>query len=719
MYEIYVDDLLIHSDITPSEAHKVLEPKLTMEDSAAGSLEFTIPPGNVGYDSIQKLISDVIVYEDGEELWRGRCISEKLNFWKSKHYVIEGALAFLNDSIQPPREFNVSNTTVRTFLETLIENHNNQVAENRQFKVGMVTVDDGDTVDDDGSIHRYTNYESTLACINEKLVNKLKGHIYIKRELDTTDNKYRFTINYVKGYLEVVDKEIRFGKNLLDYAQSYEVTDLSTVVVPRGARLDESPIEGLEAYTTVASCGNDGDWHTSGSIFVTNKSAVENYGFICAVVDWGNVTDPNNLLTKAKKYLQELQWNKLTLEVSVLDLHYLNASETSFKLLQQVRCVSEPHGMDAVFPVTKMSIDLSNPANTTFTLGTNITPTLTSASNKINTDLLNYINNTPGESAMLRSAKENARSLVMGTIDGGYASFIYGADQYGNAIVDPTTGELLNPDRPTGLRVANALTDDLATHRWIWTYGGLMHQYRADPSTPWGNTLPNAAITMDGEITADYIVAGHMSCDRLDGGSINGQVINGLGELNLYAKEGGSDGLHDSSLNWGNSWKDSLTVVTNSNSNGGMGVNRKGDPNRAIYIHYYEILWYDGSSTPEFAQFDSSPSDIRLKENIEDFDLSILEKLFKQIHPVKFDYIDGKKNQIGLIAQEMQDVFEDVGLDSSQYVKEYGDDGYYKLEYLKLCRLSMLATKDLYERLDAQQKEIDELKRAVKTLQNK
>ena len=66
----------------------------------------------------------------------------------------------------------------------------------------------------------------------------------------------------------------------------------------------------------------------------------------------------------------------------------------------------------------------------------------------------------------------------------------------------------------------------------------------------------------------------------------------------------------------------------------------------------------------------------------------------------------------------MQDVFEDVGLDSSQYVKEYGDEGYYKLEYLKLCRLSMLATKDLYERLDVQQKEIDELKEAVKKLQN-
>ena len=527
MYEIYVDDLLIHSDVTPSDVHKVLEPKLTMEDCAAGSLEFTIPPGNVGYDSIQKLISDIIVFEDGEELWRGRCISEKMDFWKQKHYVIEGALAFLNDSIQPPREFNVSNTTIRSFLEVLIETHNNQVAPNRRFKVGMVTVEDGDSQNDNDAIHRYTNYETTLACINEKLVNKLKGHVYVKRELDTTDNTYKYTINYVKDYVDAHDTEIRFGKNLLDYAQSYEVTDLVTAIVPRGSRLDRSDISALEAYTTVASCPTDGTWHTAGSIFVTNQSAIETYGFICGVADWENVTDPNNLLTKAKEYLQKVQWNKLTLEVSVLDLHYLDAAEDTFKLLQEVRCISEPHGMDAFFPVTKMEVDLTNPANTKYILGTDITPSLTSATNKINTDFLAYLNNTPSESAMLRSAKENARALVMGTIDDGAAGFIFGADANGNAIVDPVTGDLEHPDRPTGIRVANAPTDETATHRWIWTYGGLMHQQRTDPTTPWNNVLPNAAITMDGKITADYIQAGTLKSIRLESNTIDGNTITG------------------------------------------------------------------------------------------------------------------------------------------------------------------------------------------------
>lgn len=715
MYEIYVDDLLIHSDVTPSETHKVLEPKLTMEDSAAGSLEFAIPPGNVGYNSIQKLTSDIIVYEDGEEIWRGRCISENVDFWKNKRYVIEGALAFLNDSIQPPREFNVSNTTIRSFLEVLIANHNNQVAENRRFKVGMVTVDDGDSVDDDGAIRRYTNYETTLACINDKLIDKLKGHVYIKREFDASDNTYKFTINYVKDYLEIVDKEIRFGKNLLDYAQSYEVTDLATVIVPRGSRLDESPIEGLEAYTTVASCGNDGDWHKSGSIFVTNKPAVENYGFICAVVDWDNVDVPNNLLTKAKKYLQELQWNKLTLEVSVLDLHYLNVSEPTFKLLQQVRCISEPHGMDAVFPITRMEIDLTNPANTTFSLGTEVTPTLTSATNKVDFDLLNYLNNTPSESAMLRSAKENARALVTGTMDGGYAGFIYGSDEHGNAIVDPETGKLLNPDRPTGFRVADALTDETALHRWIWTYGGLMHQYRPDISQPWSDTLPNAAMTMDGKIVANYITAGTMSCDRLNGGEINGQTIRGgyiYGTTLSGARGSITDGTGTLYLESGN-----LHMAKNTTDGAGLfargsnsvyscwGARRSG----AVSAGGGE---YVDTTTYNIVLAGRNVSDERLKNDIKDIDTDFAKKLILDIKPKEFKFKDIPDTlQFGVIAQDVKRIEESCGITEKNRLFYEEEDGTYAVEYRQLIA-------PMIKVIQEQQKEIDELKKAISNLQN-
>ena len=49
MYEIWAGDLLIHSDVTPLETVKAINPVLTLEDSAAGSLEFSLPPINKGY----------------------------------------------------------------------------------------------------------------------------------------------------------------------------------------------------------------------------------------------------------------------------------------------------------------------------------------------------------------------------------------------------------------------------------------------------------------------------------------------------------------------------------------------------------------------------------------------------------------------------------------------------------------------------------------------
>lgn len=729
MYDIYVDDLLIHSDITPLETCKVLDPHLTMEDCAAGSLEFTIPPGNVGYDAIHKLTSDVIVYENEEEIWRGRCISENMDFWKNKKYVIEGALAFLNDTVQPPREFNVSNTTVRSFLETLIATHNTQAPANRRFKVGMVTVDDGDSQADSDAIHRYTNYESTLECINEKLVNKLKGHITVKREFDTTDNTYKFTINYVKNYIDAHEKEIRFGMNLLDYAQSYEVTDLVTAIVPRGARLDESPISALEAYTTVASCGNDGTWHTSGSIFVTNQAAIETYGFICGVVDWDNVTDPNNLLTKAKQYLQKVQWNKLCLEVSVLDLHYLDSNADTFKLLQEVRCVSEPHGMDTFFPVTKMEIDLANPANTTFTLGTDYTPSLTSATSKVNTNFLSYLNSNPSEHAVLKSAKENAKALVMGTADDGYAGFFFGTDQYGNLVVDPNTGDVLHPYSPTGLRVANAATDDNSTKRWIWTYGGLMYQERVtNPSNPnygnWGN--PKIAMTMNGEIVADRITVGILK-------AINNyyQINTQTGYIQMeWAKLGpwylnyGGRGLTDGTSAWiapndiscGNYGSLLIGLRCDGREYDGsrrgyleVGVNdyqKYGDNCDGVLIHYNTITRHNGSES--WVVWDNG-SDEQLKEDIESLDIEEAKKIIFNVDPLTFRYKKGDKTKhYGFTAQRVERNCEELGLEDP-FVVPLNEKDLKTIEYTQFIA-------PLIKVVQEQQKEIEELKA---TLQNK
>lgn len=525
MYKIFANNSIIFDDVAPLQSLKLIEPRLVLEENAAGSLTFTVPPDHVAYSTLACMTTELIVTQDDVEIWRGRIISEEVNFWKCKKFVAEGELAYLNDSIQPPKKYvtgntsesgAVGNTTVRSFLVALLNQHNSQVGSAaKQFTIGGVTVDDGDTLDDSNAINRFTNYESTLACINEKLIQKLGGHLRIRHSGNT---RY---LDYYKDYSQIgaSDQVIRFGSNLLDYVSNLESVDWVTAIVPRGKRLEideaDQPVKGLEAYTNVTGVATDGNWHTLGSMFVKNQAMVNQYGFISAVVDWDQVTDPVILKNKAKKYLQSVLFDQLCLEISAVDLHYLNPSIETLKLQETVRCISDVHEMDTSFPITKIEIDLVNPSNTKYTLGTKVSTTLTNAQNRANAELASYVEDTfiPVESKVLDSAKANATSLINGAAIGGYASFIYGTDSDGNAIIDQ---DATTPKNPTGLRVANAIKDANATNRWLWTNGGLGHYSRSSTSTKWKSVNVNTAITMDGKIVADFITAG---CISLTGAS--------------------------------------------------------------------------------------------------------------------------------------------------------------------------------------------------------
>lgn len=596
MYKIYANGSIIFDDTSPLDSYKLIDPRLVLEENAAGSLTFKLPPTNIAYNKLACMTTEMIVKQDDVEIWRGRIISEDIDFWKCKSYTAEGELAYLNDTIQPPKKYTVSSTNIRSFLESLMATHNSQVgaSSGKAFNVGGVTVDDGDTLEDSDSINRFTNYESTLQCINEKLVQRLGGHIRIRHQ----GNARYF--DYFKNYNEIgaSDQVIRFGKNLLDYASNLESIDWVTAIVPRGARLEldeaDQPVPGLEAYTNVVDVANDGTWHTKGSMFVTNKAMVDTYGFISAVVDWDQVTDPVILKNKAKKYLQSVVFDNLCLEISAVDLHYLNPQIETLKLQETVRCISEPHGMDTTFPITKIDIDMLNPSNTKYTLGTKVSTSLTSAQNRANAELASYVDDTfiPTESKVLESAKANATQLINGASQGGYASWIYGLDANGNAIIDQ---DATTPKNPTGLRVADAIKDKDATNRWLWTTGGLGHYHRDSTSTPWRNVRVNTAITMDGKIVADFITAGMISLTGATTQSSSKETPAGKLFLKVSDANGNKIGHWGSNGIWIN--KGSVQLGTKATS---YGTYKKADGS-SVTAQYPAIINDDGSAFFKYA----------------------------------------------------------------------------------------------------------------------
>ena len=474
MYKIYADDVCIYDDVSVNDSLKLVDPVLTLEENVAGSLTFTMSSANPGFASIRRMTTELIVKKRDKEIWAGRVVDEKTDFFNRRKLVCEGELAYLNDTSQSPHDF--GGVTPRQFLEYILNRHNAKVAADKRFSVGIVTLS--------GVVDFVTDYEKTIECINEQLIKKLEAKVRVRREngvryIDCFDREDNINTN---------SQVITFGENLLDFTKSFDMTELATVILPLGAELEEPPEGSLEIYTDVSSVNG-------GSIYVPSSAAVERFGWVEKVIHWDDVKSPASLLLRAQNYLRSEQFDEMKLVVHAFDLNYISENSEDIKLLDEVRVISQPHGLDKMFPVTKLTIPLDNPENAVFEFGTESGQSLTQVNNETNADILNRINNIPSPSSILRSAQDNASQLIQNATNG-YVTILNSGTE---------TQEIL---------ITNDPDYTAATKVWRWNINGLGYS-----STGYNGSY-ELAMTMDGHIVADMITAGTMLADRIFGGQL-------------------------------------------------------------------------------------------------------------------------------------------------------------------------------------------------------
>ena len=479
MFAVYADGSALY---IPGDSELALSSaKLELSLSKSGSLEFTAPPTNAAAASIRKMASVVEVFEDGDLVFSGRAVTAERAFDGSLDVTCEGELAYLMDSVQPPHEFH--NMTSRGFLEHLIDEHNAQMAEgasviDKTFKVGQVTVRDSND-----SLYRYTNWEDTLTAIQEKLLDPLGGVIRVRRE-----GAVRY-IDFIEGYGRVSEQVIEFGENLLDYTESEDATEIATRCIPLGARLDESPIKALDAYTTIESVN-------AGKNYVESTEAIGRLGVVTRVVSFEDVTLPANLKAHGEDWLKDAQFAELALTCTAVDLHMMHVDIQRIRLGDEVRVLSAPHGMDRRFTVASLSIDMMDASQNTITLGSSGRETLSAASASSSRALASEIGALPKPSAILAQAKDNATALITAA----------------------TTGHVvLRPDEVLIMDTADTAT---AKRVWRWNSGGLGYS-KSGYGGPYG-----LAMTMDGAIVADFVSTGALSADRVKAGTLTDQGAN-------------------------------------------------------------------------------------------------------------------------------------------------------------------------------------------------
>lgn len=347
MFQIFADGATIYD--SRYDKYSISQGSINLEVNKSGSLVFGLYADHPYYDRIKKLSTIIPVYRDNKLIYRGRVIKTVDGFYGDKVFTCEGELSFLLDSIQRPWSFTGTPEELFTRFITI---HNSQVAADKQFTVGRVTV-----TDPNGYINRANSaYEDTLSNLNSKLLEPLGGYI----DITSGENGER-VINWLADYPYLSTQTIQFGENLLDFAKTNYAEDIATALIPLGAKI-ETQDSDVESRVTIESVNGGLD-------YIYDQEAVNKYGWIYKSVIWDDVTVPANLLTKARAYLNESINLNISLELSALDLSAMNQDISAFMLGDYIQVISKPHGIDAKYLLTKQSIDILYPENDRVTLG--------------------------------------------------------------------------------------------------------------------------------------------------------------------------------------------------------------------------------------------------------------------------------------------------------------------------------------------------------------
>lgn len=237
----------------------VSEGKLTIKETDIDDLELTVNRDNLLFDNVKPMHTHVEVYDDDKLLFRGRAIKPKKEMQSSgrftRTYTFEDIEAYLLDSIQ--RFYEAVGLTPKEFLQSLIDVHNSQVPQYKQFKLRNCNV-----TNNKDDAYRQIDYPKTRDAIKDKLINELGGYLVTEYKQDGPN-----MLDYVTdiGNDHKSDTPIQLAVNMKSASLTIDPTKVITRLVPLGKQLEPQKVEvdGENSTTTTgggATTAINGDW---------------------------------------------------------------------------------------------------------------------------------------------------------------------------------------------------------------------------------------------------------------------------------------------------------------------------------------------------------------------------------------------------------------------------------------------------------------------------
>lgn len=259
------------------------------------------------------------------------------------------------DSVLHPYKLADYDSTAAGLFRLYLTRHNEAVSEAQQFQIGNVDIETLSSVEN-------TGYGNTWDEISGNLLDIHGGFLRVRHE-----GGVRY-LDWTKESGTSCGQVIRFGENLLDLSEYVSASEVVTCLIPYAGQGD--------SRITIESVNDGKD-------YIEDEAGIALYGRIWGVTEF-DAKDASKLLEMAKGNLQKRLKETITITISAVDLHLLDVNAESFRVGDKVRVVSPPHGIDAEYTCTAISLDLVSPDQSEYTFGTPETgmASTTAATNK-------------------------------------------------------------------------------------------------------------------------------------------------------------------------------------------------------------------------------------------------------------------------------------------------------------------------------------------------
>lgn len=343
MFHIWLDDKKLHT-ADSREFRKLSAAELETELNKAGTLNIKMPSVHDLYESVKNLKSRITVYDDDDMIFKGRVIKQGKDYRNLKTVTAEGEFAYFNDSYFQPTRVGEFNTAA--LIPEIINNHNNQVDESRQFQVGNIEP----YVLGISSLNMY----NTMRFLQEEIIKNTGGYFSVRYK-----NNVRYLDFTFSPGVEDKSTKIEFGVNLLDINEYIDSTALYTCIVPFGD-VDKNTGKPLDISLI-----------NGGIKYVENTAAVAHFGRIFRPVEFKGFTDAESLYSEAVKFANSVVAEAMTLDLTAIEMRQIDLQNPYgvFKQGNFYKVISRPHGVDEFFLCTKKKTNLFLPENNKVQLG--------------------------------------------------------------------------------------------------------------------------------------------------------------------------------------------------------------------------------------------------------------------------------------------------------------------------------------------------------------